>query len=126
MTEAATLPFSYNPPAVERAGQVAAGPAPAAQALAKRILSGGNNATDDAERLGHAFRLCLLREPTTAEQTSFSRLLEQSRAWYSEKPEEAKKIVGKYQPDGVAPEDAAAWVATARVLLNMDEFLTRE
>jgi hypothetical protein len=98
----------------------------AAQALAKRILSGGTKPTDDGERLDYAFRLCLLREPGVEERASFADLLARSRAWFKDKPDDAKKLVGKYHPDGVAPDEAAAWVATARVLLNMDEFLTRE
>ena len=28
--------------------------------------------------------------------------------------------------DGIAPEEAAAWTAVARVLMNLDEFITRE
>jgi hypothetical protein len=68
----------------------------------------------------------VLREPSAEERARFMSLLDRSRAWYAENPPEAKKLVGKYAPDGVAPEDAAAWVATARVLLNIDEFLTRE
>jgi hypothetical protein len=95
----------------------------AAQALAKRIVS---HPADNAGRLNDAFRLCVLREPSAEERASFQGLLDRSRSWYKENPEDAKKLVGKYQPDGMATDEAAAWVATARVLLNMDEFLTRE
>jgi hypothetical protein len=98
----------------------------AAQALAKRILSGRTNPTGDGERLTDAFRLCVQREPSAQERASFADLLARSRAWFSDKPDDAKKLVGEYQPEGVAPGEAAAWVAAARVLLNMDEFLTRE
>jgi mono/diheme cytochrome c family protein len=97
----------------------------AAQALAKRVQQ-SKTTSSDAERLGYAFRLCVLREPSAEERASFANLLDRSRTWYGDNPEAAKKLVGRYQPDGVAPFEAAAWIATARVLLNMDEFLTRE
>jgi hypothetical protein len=98
----------------------------AAQALAKRVLLANTKPANESQRLDYAFRLCVLREPSAEERARFMSLLDRSRAWYAQTPPEAKKLVGKYAPDGVAAEDAAAWVATARVLLNTDEFLTRE
>ena len=37
-----------------------------------------------------------------------------------------KAAVGATAAEGVPPAEAAAWVATARIMLNLDEFLTRE
>jgi mono/diheme cytochrome c family protein len=93
-----------------------------AQALARRVLK---ESSDGSERLRHAFRLCLAREPTAAELTVLSRLhgelLQASKA----KPAESAKLVGSL-PSKTDPAEAAAWVALARAMLNLDEFVTRE
>ncbi|MBC8876968.1 MAG: DUF1553 domain-containing protein, partial [Planctomycetes bacterium] len=97
----------------------------AAQAMARRVLTAAAVSTD-ADRITYAFRLCVARAPSEADRNRFVRLLLKARAWYGERPEPARELVGRYQPDGVTPVEAAAWVATARILLNMDEFITRE
>jgi hypothetical protein len=71
-----------------------------AQALARRIL----RESEDGERIGYAFRLCLGRQPSPREQQTLERLLARQR--------EAKPL--------------DAWTSIARVLLNLDEFITRE
>jgi hypothetical protein len=75
-----------------------------AQALAARVLRDGG--ADDGERLCYAFRLCLARRPTEREQQRLTELLLQQAR------------------EGAAP--AEAWTSVARVLLNLDEFITRE
>jgi mono/diheme cytochrome c family protein len=97
----------------------------ASQALAKRVLTEKTLQTDEA-RLRRAIRLCVSRQPTAKELTAFHTLLESSRRWYAGHPKEAAKLVGKYQPKDVSPTEAAAWVATCRMVMNVDEFLTRE
>lgn len=96
----------------------------AAQALARRVLEekpdGG-----DAAKLKHAFRLCLARDPRDSEQDRLASLLEDSRAWYRGRDDEAKTLAGAILPKSVTANEAAAWTATVRVLLNLDEFLTR-
>ena len=37
----------------------------------------------------------------------------------------APHLAGATLPGGIAANEAAAWTATVRVLLNLDEFLTR-
>lgn len=71
-----------------------------AEALAKRVNREATGA--DADKLRHAFRLCLAREPKTAELARLQVLL--------------SSLDG--QPD--------AWPQVCRVLLNLDEFITRE
>ncbi|QDU23074.1 PSD1 and planctomycete cytochrome C domain-containing protein [Urbifossiella limnaea] len=90
----------------------------AAQAFGKRILT-ETPGRSDAERVTHAVRLALGRAPTDAERTRLLRLLAEAR------PAAAARVVGAYQPAGVPPVDAAAWVLVARALLNLDEFVTR-
>ena len=97
--------------------------AESAAAMGHRVLS---ERDDDAARIEHAFRLCVARPPTAPEQQALSDLLAKSRAWYADNSEAAKKLVGSYGHDGVPVAESAAWVATLRVALNLDEFITRE
>ena len=96
----------------------------AAQAFAGRILA--LDATDEATRMGEALRLCVAREPSGIEVQRFVELLSTSRAYYAENPEAAQELVGAHLPDGVEPAEGAAWVAVARIALNLDELITRE
>ncbi|RUL89331.1 PSD1 and planctomycete cytochrome C domain-containing protein [Tautonia sociabilis] len=86
-----------------------------ASALADRVLATGP--TDDAGRIDLAFRLCLARHPDEAESARLAELLEGQRA----------HALGN-SGAGADPEAAerSAWTAVARVLLNLDEFITRE
>ncbi|MFO1450078.1 MAG: PSD1 and planctomycete cytochrome C domain-containing protein [Opitutaceae bacterium] len=79
-----------------------------AEALAARVLQEGG--TDDAGRLDLAFRLCLSRPPTATERSRLLDLLLQIQS-----PQAG-------EPAGSARE---AWIAVARVLLNLDETITR-
>jgi hypothetical protein len=93
----------------------------AAQALARRVLS---EKAGDAERLSHAMRLCVGRTPTPAEGERLAKLLATFRELSASA--DAAKLVGDHKPAGVELREAAAWVALARTLLNLDEFVTRE
>ena len=46
--------------------------------------------------------------------------------YYEAHPEEAAKILYTEHPAKDSMADLAAWTATVRVLLNLDEFITRE
>ena len=78
-----------------------------------------------AERIRHGFRLCVAREPDAGELSVLSRLFEELLQACRASPEAADKLVGKAKPQGADPAEAAAWVALARTLLNLDEFVTR-
>jgi mono/diheme cytochrome c family protein len=88
-----------------------------AQGLAARINR--EAAGDDTAKLNYAFRICLAREPSVKELARLQAFLAHQQSDLVDKPDEAKKL----SPD--APE-RAAWVMVARVLLNLDEFITRE
>jgi hypothetical protein len=88
-----------------------------AQGLGSRILR--EQSGDAIARLRYAFRVCLSREPTDHELLRLRSFLNRQRADLSERPGEARAI----SPN--TPEQAA-WVMVARVLLNLDEFITRE
>ena len=66
------------------------------------------------------------RHPTDAEREKLSELLGINRRWYADHDEDAAPLVGAFRPRDVEVREAAAWVATLGVILNLDEFLTRE
>ncbi|WP_020472806.1 PSD1 and planctomycete cytochrome C domain-containing protein [Zavarzinella formosa] len=88
-----------------------------AQALAARIVKEGGG--DDPAKLRHGFQLCMGRQPTAKELARLTVFLGRQQSELTANPAEAKKL----SPD--APE-LAPWVMVARVLLNLDEFITRE
>ncbi len=84
-----------------------------AGSLAARILEDCPDPATDRDRLRHAFVLCLGRPPADREVETLQTVLVQERA---ESQGRGMRIVP------VSPE----WVTVARVLLNLDEFVTRE
>jgi hypothetical protein len=95
----------------------------AAQALATRVLEempGGIT-----ERLDYAFMLVVARPPTAGERQRLTDYFEQQKQLLAKDPK-ASENMQPFHPPGVDPLDAAAWVGVSRVLLNLDEFITRE
>lgn len=72
-----------------------------AEAFGKRLLS---EESSDPKRIQRAFELCMSREPLPAEE------------------ERLMKVVEQLRPEG----EEQAWTTVARVLLNLDETITRE
>lgn len=96
----------------------------AAQGLARRVLMTIDGS--DTQRLKYAMRVCIVRPATDEELQLLLGLLVEARTWYADHPDEAKAMIGNYQPDGVDATEAAAWVVAVRTILNQDEFITRE
>lgn len=94
----------------------------AARAAARRILPLG----DDEAPVRAAARICLARWPTPQEQSSLLRLADRNRAWFADRRSDAIQFAGERWPEGTDPVEAAALTATVSVLLNLDEFITRE
>ncbi|HMC65937.1 MAG TPA: DUF1553 domain-containing protein, partial [Gemmataceae bacterium] len=101
-----------------------------AQALGTRIITEvpARSASEGIvhDRICHAFRLCFTREPTSAEVATLTRLFDELLQSAKAKPEAAAKIVGKAKPGRADLPEAAAWIALARTIMNLDEFVTRE
>jgi hypothetical protein len=101
-----------------------------ARALAFKTLSEGGST--DAERMTTAFRRCLSRLPSEAEKKALLTLLGKQTDRFDRpdaKPWELAAADPKYPPklpEGVTPAQAAAWTTVARVLLNLDETITKE
>jgi hypothetical protein len=93
----------------------------ASQALAARILREAPAGL--AKRIEHAYAICFGRAPTARESERITQLYTR----YSQQLDDATSAEWMpAPPDGVAQRDAAAWAGVARVLLNVDEFITRE
>jgi mono/diheme cytochrome c family protein len=95
----------------------------AAQALAERTLKEGHGGT--GEKLEYAFETCLSRKPTPAERERLSRYFDQQIGILKSDARAAFELL-PVVPEGVDRTEAAAWVGISRVLLNLDEFITRE
>jgi hypothetical protein len=101
-----------------------------ARALALRTLRDGG--ANDAERLDYAFRRCVGRSPSAAEATELSALLDKQIKRFSvanAKPWDVAADDPAHPPElpaSATPVHAAAWTAVARVLLNLDETITKE
>ncbi len=95
-----------------------------AQGLATRILKEGP--ANDTERLEFAFRVCLSRKPTAKEAERLEKFLALQMSGFEAAPADAKKLAPAKLPEGATAPQFATWVAVSRVLLNLDEFITRE
>ena len=94
----------------------------AAQALARRVVKEGGQATADRARYG--FRLVLSRPPHESELNRLVSLYERSLTRFSQNAEDANRMAT--EPLGPLDKDAnvaelAAWTVVGNVLLNLDE-----
>jgi hypothetical protein len=89
-----------------------------AHALASRVL----REAEPKDRLRHAYELCLGRLPSPKEEERLTGFLARQRAAFETAPQEVKLITQGDQ----ANVELAAWTMVGRVLLNLDEFITRE
>jgi hypothetical protein len=101
----------------------------AAQALAQRIIREGGGS--DESRIRHAWRLCTSRPATATETGTVLRLLGQHRTRLRAGELKAGDIafsaftkLGQLPADAT-PNELAAWTLVARVLLNLDEALSK-
>ncbi len=101
----------------------------AAQALAQRIVREGGGS--DESRIQRAYQLCLSRPATAAETEIVRTLLEEHRARLRAGELPAGDIAfstftqAVQLPPDATPNELAAWTLVARVLLNLDETLTK-
>jgi hypothetical protein len=80
----------------------------------------------DKSRLVRAFLLCVGREPSAKESEALLGFLRVQQTSFTADAESAKAFAPASRPASLSEADAAAWCAVARVLLNTDEFITRE
>ena len=116
-----------------------------ARGLAARILR-DTASRPQRDRLLYAFRLCFGRTPGDAELSRLSRYFEsQLEEFHRDESAAISVVTGRSEdaptekkeggaaersqvdvPEGVEMAEAAAWTSLARVLMNLDEFVTRE
>jgi hypothetical protein len=101
----------------------------AARALALRVLREGGS--DDARRIDYALLLCVARPARPAERETLLALLQSTRKRLADGWLNPREVTTgdparlPALPDGATPQDAAAWTVVARVLLNLDETISK-
>ena len=95
----------------------------AAQGLAARVLLDGVKAFE--ERLDYAYQLCLSRTPSRTEAENMRRYYQRQMQMLAADATAAEAL---FPIEGIGSNqaEAAAWTGIASVLLNLDEFITRE
>ena len=102
----------------------------AARHLAAKVISEAADA-DDADWLRLSFARAVGREPTKAELGSLVTAIDQSRKFFESNAEAGKKYLST-GTTGSAPEDEneltslAALSSVVQIIMNTDEFMTRE
>ncbi|MBS1833857.1 MAG: DUF1553 domain-containing protein [Acidobacteria bacterium] len=94
----------------------------ASQALAARVLRETPGRTLSS-RIQYAYQLCLSRPATSRESERLTQLYTQLNAKLDD------KTAAEWMPappEGATMREAAAWTGIGRVLLNLDEFITKE
>ena len=101
-----------------------------ARALAlKTVWKGGS---DDRARLIYAFRRCLSRQPSPDELSTLLALYDKEKAHFGSDESSALAFVVNHKKDrpslpaGTTIGELAGWTAVSRVLLNLDETITKE
>jgi hypothetical protein len=95
-----------------------------AQGLALRVLNEAPGSSFE-DRLDYAYKACLARAPRVTEQEEMLGYFVNQRKMF----EADKNMAKQWFPatlDNVEAAEAAGWVAISRILLNLDEFITRE
>jgi hypothetical protein len=94
-----------------------------ARALALKTLNEGG--ATDAARLRFAMRRVLARNPSAAESQELLALLSKEEQRFADGKHDPK-LLAPVAPKNATPVEAAAWTAVSRVLLNLDEAITKE
>jgi hypothetical protein len=101
-----------------------------ARALALRTVRDGG--LNDAQRLAWAFRRCLSRSPTETEASALLSLLDRQSRHFQQPGADPWSLAADdpkkppQLPPSTSPAQLAAWTAVSRVLLNLDETITKQ
>jgi hypothetical protein len=101
-----------------------------ARALAMKTLTEGGQSEE--QRITYAFRRCVARKPTPKEIAALRGLLTKEIEHYSDGKRNPWDVAANdpghppILPEGARPVDAAAWTIVSRVMLNLDETITKE
>lgn len=101
-----------------------------ARALAEQALIRGGRS--DEQRLTYAFRRCVARRPGPQETAQLLSFLSKEKRRFSDGELDSWAMLGGNPalagllPAGMTPAELAGWTALSRVLLNLDETITKE
>jgi mono/diheme cytochrome c family protein len=105
-----------------------------ARALAMKIVADGG--ANDTDRIAYAVRRCLSREPESDEAIVLQDFVSKQKQRFSKDgadpwllladDDKSKEKLSSSIPVRATPADLAAWTALARVVLNLDETITKE
>ena len=95
-----------------------------ARVLGQKILQ--QSKLTDEQKLITTFRSCLTRKPNKRELVELKKYILQQQQYFQKNPKDAISVAGNKIPKNSTPKDAATWTALARLLMNLDEFITRE
>jgi mono/diheme cytochrome c family protein len=95
-----------------------------AKAFSDRIL---NESSDyDEAKISFAFDAVLARQPSDFEEKRLLAFVAGQREHFEANTEAAKAAASTNRPEAADEATSATWTAFARVVLNLDEFITRE
>ena len=97
----------------------------AAQGLAFRVMRETPAAGGFRDRLNYAFEITLGRSPSAREAERMGKYFDETLKSLDQDPQTVPALFPN-RIEGVPQEQAAAWVELSRVMLNLDEFITRE
>jgi len=101
-----------------------------ARALAWKTLREGGKT--DEERVTYAFRRCVSRRPDAKEEATLEALLKKEESRYTDGKRNPWDLAADDPvkppalPEGVTAAKAAAWTVVSRVMLNLDETITKQ
>ncbi|MGQ0636635.1 MAG: PSD1 and planctomycete cytochrome C domain-containing protein [Planctomycetaceae bacterium] len=101
-----------------------------ARALAREALEHGGDSP--SQRIAYAFRRCVARSPTPKELAALEKLLARQTLRFGDGKENPWELAAADPsqppplPADTTPAQLAGWTAVARVLLNLDETISRE
>jgi hypothetical protein len=93
----------------------------AAQVFARRLTEKSPRGFE--KRLRFAYQLAFDRDPTPAERQRLQTFFQKQKSIFQQEPDSVKALASAEGHDRV---EQAAWIALSSVLLNLDEFITRE
>ena len=99
-------------------------------AFGKRIAQEGG--ASDAERLASAHQMCTSRLPSVDELSILEKFLNEQRDHFAHHPDEARRLIEGSDRSSKGPSgqetwgEVSAWTAVGRVLLNLDETVTKD
>lgn len=98
-----------------------------AKALGKRMTAAGSRSSDESFR--DAYRTCLGRTPSDSELLRLKAAYTEIREHMEADLESAKLLAGAHESASQSLRtlvEQATWIVLARIVMNLDEFITRE